>query len=847
MSVDPAGLASLASATLAGDYNNASSLKAHDKLKSGALAYELDLHVATALLRYSDRLKRDVPTNAFKAWLSSAWRLLYDVVHDDEATNHARSNLFELDPDGKFCDVDRSLVVEWLVRRRKFALLVKSALTVEPDYKFAAAACFASVSCERDSLSDEDLAAAWRLLKKEPVEAASTQFLIDAAIATLARKRCITDASAALLFYMDRLGWTPREQLRFLLHYADITFETMRGVVDSLRYEPSEVHDRNRLAYDADALQLIVENFAEHLPLARRLCTGILRSGPSDSDEAWWQQLVEAKGKALAEAGHLAAECRAERERLLESPTVCTEPCAVQSRLQLYLCNIADARATILLVDECGNIDSKCVASQVAHKFDSALIFECELPFSPGKIPLRFSKISRQHFVVILGERIRVTTDCTLPTRTNSISLSDSPARSLHIQSGMRPVQFRFALDRISLEPEVGCIDLSGLEALDLRSNWLRYDLNPLYQLLRRCNVRVVRRFVFPGFSREALPLKLARVILQDTLCDVRATIEALAFRTRASADSPKDIVDFVQFVSGACPRLASIELWERTFQDGYDEAKVHDSLVRFRDLHFSASHKSRTDPSNVKSVDGVSGALLCGVQKARPVTSPPDETRTTRSLWDADQAIWRQLDRGGGCRVALLDTGVDVTHKALRNKIVACESFVTAEPHAWIDPNGHGTACADIIAGCGGGLAPDCSLFVGKVISEDGKGSVDSVVSGIEWAMKHDCKVISLSVGTDVPAPHLVDAIAKAQQRGVHVVCAAANAGSSRRSNIAYPARLGQVLCVGSSDDSGNASAFSSSGRSTLLRTARTSSLPFRATEAAMCTRGLLLQFQPW
>lgn len=51
-----------------------------------------------------------------------------------------------------------------------------------------------------------------------------------------------------------------------------------------------------------------------------------------------------------------------------------------------------------------------------------------------------------------------------------------------------------------------------------------------------------------------------------------------------------------------------------------------------------------------------------------------------------------------------------------------------------------------------------------------------------------------------------------------MHIVCAAANEGGRSRINIAYPARFGNVLCVGGCDACGHPTDFSSRGREIVL-----------------------------
>jgi len=72
---------------------------------------------------------------------------------------------------------------------------------------------------------------------------------------------------------------------------------------------------------------------------------------------------------------------------------------------------------------------------------------------------------------------------------------------------------------------------------------------------------------------------------------------------------------------------------------------------------------------------------------------------------------------------------------------------------------------------------------------------------------------VISMSLGGGASTLRLYEAIHNALYEGVGVICAAGNDGSLFQNSIGYPGKYGSVLCVGSHDENGNASGFSSRG----------------------------------
>lgn len=120
------------------------------------------------------------------------------------------------------------------------------------------------------------------------------------------------------------------------------------------------------------------------------------------------------------------------------------------------------------------------------------------------------------------------------------------------------------------------------------------------------------------------------------------------------------------------------------------------------------------------------------------------------------------QYGTGGGVRIGIVDTGVDVAQQDLQGKVVAqnyfvsspssgCEQSAPASNPAQ-DDNGHGTHVSGIAAASGAvgvsGAAPGASLVVAKVLDCSGGGQYSDVVAGINWAVQAGAKVINLSLG---------------------------------------------------------------------------------------------------
>ncbi len=203
------------------------------------------------------------------------------------------------------------------------------------------------------------------------------------------------------------------------------------------------------------------------------------------------------------------------------------------------------------------------------------------------------------------------------------------------------------------------------------------------------------------------------------------------------------------------------------------------------------------------------------------PVFLPPDLVSdvlmfgTPDSLWHLPKAtfepIWKRVS-GVGVRAAVLDTGRN-QHDLLPEPVEA-RSFIQGE--SWTDGNGHGTHCAGTVLGREGiGLAPAASLIVGKVLSNRGSGSSESIAQGIRWAVDVGADVISMSLGSNSPYQPMQDALRYAWEKGVVVVAAAGNSGFNGRTNtIGYPGKYLESLCIGAYRSDGQRASFSSGGR---------------------------------
>lgn len=162
---------------------------------------------------------------------------------------------------------------------------------------------------------------------------------------------------------------------------------------------------------------------------------------------------------------------------------------------------------------------------------------------------------------------------------------------------------------------------------------------------------------------------------------------------------------------------------------------------------------------------------------------------------------MWKR-NRGEGVRVAVLDTGCP---QHLDLKVTAWKDFSMSEtPYDVVA--GHSTHVCGIIAamvnGIGvRGIAPECELYCGKVLGDDGSGSIASIAEGIYWAVDVcHADVINMSLGcppSGAQSLTLRSACAYANRKGVVVCCAAGNDAGA----VNAPANLPTTIAVAAVD----------------------------------------------
>jgi serine protease AprX len=202
-------------------------------------------------------------------------------------------------------------------------------------------------------------------------------------------------------------------------------------------------------------------------------------------------------------------------------------------------------------------------------------------------------------------------------------------------------------------------------------------------------------------------------------------------------------------------------------------------------------------------------------------IQSPLSQPTADYSEVVGANAIWALGNTGDGVTVAVVDSGLNDNLPGINkntsngNRDIHIEDF-TPSANGGMDDNGHGTHVTGIIAsswegddGNWNGIAPDVSLVSVKVLGEEGWGTYESVIQGIEWVIAnkddYSIDIMNLSLVAAPQSPYWADplnqAVMAAWNAGIVVVAAAGNGGPEAMT-IGVPGNNPYVISVGAFTD---------------------------------------------
>ena len=187
---------------------------------------------------------------------------------------------------------------------------------------------------------------------------------------------------------------------------------------------------------------------------------------------------------------------------------------------------------------------------------------------------------------------------------------------------------------------------------------------------------------------------------------------------------------------------------------------------------------------------------------------------------WDN---VFGVLDVAGTATVAILDTGVDARHPDLTGIVVPGISLIDGSTGT-VDPNGHGTWLAGIVAartdtvpmeGIAGVAFSGVQIVPVTVLNSAGQGRDSDVIAGVVWAADHGADVLLLAFSDPGFSTNLQDAIDYAWAKGAVIVAAAGNTGSS---DPTFPAGDRGVMGVAATDLADGLAYFSNAGEAVFI-----------------------------
>lgn len=192
--------------------------------------------------------------------------------------------------------------------------------------------------------------------------------------------------------------------------------------------------------------------------------------------------------------------------------------------------------------------------------------------------------------------------------------------------------------------------------------------------------------------------------------------------------------------------------------------------------------------------------------------------------------AAWQAGNYGEGVVIAVVDTGVDITHSQLATQIAYNEGEGGPKKNNGIDDDGngfvddyagynfvnnsadvaddvdHGTHISGIIAaahndtsvhaGYVQGVAPKAKILPVKFLAQDG-GTLSAALKGIDYAISRGAKVINASWGGPGCSTSLRQKVVEVAKNNVLFVSAAGNSGANLDRNPEYPAAFDLPLQI--------------------------------------------------
>lgn len=166
---------------------------------------------------------------------------------------------------------------------------------------------------------------------------------------------------------------------------------------------------------------------------------------------------------------------------------------------------------------------------------------------------------------------------------------------------------------------------------------------------------------------------------------------------------------------------------------------------------------------------------------------------------------------------VAVIDTGIDTDHPYFKGRLTGGRNCFNGSSIPE-DDTGHGTHVSGVVINCTNNL--NIKVMPIKSLNAEG-GTLNSIVSGINYAVSQRVQVINLSLESPYGrhSKYLEEAIENAVSKGIIVVVAAGNGEKITHTPVdtanVSPANMDSAIVVGALDETGTKGSFSNYGDS--------------------------------
>jgi len=212
--------------------------------------------------------------------------------------------------------------------------------------------------------------------------------------------------------------------------------------------------------------------------------------------------------------------------------------------------------------------------------------------------------------------------------------------------------------------------------------------------------------------------------------------------------------------------------------------------------------------------------ALSNTSQRVAPIDIPGAPTGISKADIKATTA-WEETKGTEDIIIAIIDTGVDIDHRDIKNKLVSSgKDYVNGDDEA-DDDHGHGTNVAGIAAAETNndegiaGVAWNCKILPIKVFDKNENALSTDIADAITWAADQGAHVINMSFGGSIGfgknvSQTVEDALEYAYNKDVILVAAAGNDGIE---GVVFPASSSYTLAVTATDSQDRRTSWSSHG----------------------------------